>query len=81
MTKTVAIEENLTNVNQALQSQGFNTIWLENEANLTGVGAIVVSGQNSNFLGMHDTNSKVPVINAAGLSADQVVDAVKSRMV
>jgi hypothetical protein len=75
--KKVAVESNLTNVDQALQSGGFQTVGLE-DSSLNDVSAIVVSGQDKNFLGMQDTSRKIPVINAEGLSAEDVVHQVKN---
>jgi hypothetical protein len=77
--KKVAVESNLTNVDQALQSGGFQTVGLE-DSSLNDVSAIVVSGQDKNFLGMQDTSRKIPVINAEGLSAEDVVHQVKNHI-
>jgi hypothetical protein len=77
--KKVAVESNLTNVDQALQSGGFQTVSLE-DSSLNDVSAIVVSGQDKNFLGMQDTSRKIPVINAEGLSAEDVVHQVKNHI-
>lgn len=79
MSKLVAVEDSLNNVNQALRGAGFETVGLD--ASSSGVGAIVVSGQDQNFLGMHDTQGKVPVISAEGRSADEVVQLVRDRMI
>jgi hypothetical protein len=77
--KKVAVESNLTNVDQALQSGGFQTVGLE-DSSLNDVSAIIVSGQDKNFLGMQDTSRKIPVINAEGLSAEDVVHQVKNHI-
>jgi hypothetical protein len=77
--KKVAVESNLTNVDQALQSGGFQTVGLE-DSSLNDVSAIIVSGQDKNFLGMQDTSHKIPVINAEGLSAEDVVHQVKNHI-
>jgi hypothetical protein len=62
-----------------LQSGGFQTVGLE-DSSLNDVSAIVVSGQDKNFLGMQDTSRKIPVINAEGLSAEDVVHQVKNHI-
>ena len=80
MEKVVAVEENLTNVKQALQSAGYKTVQLKNEGSLSGVGAVVVSGGEQNFLGIQDTESQIPVINADGRSAAEVVSQVQDRI-
>lgn len=80
MQRIIAVEENLTNVNQALRSAGFETVSLDENSKSANLGAIVVSGQDQNFMGMHDISTKVPVISAEGRSAQEVVDLVRNRM-
>ncbi len=79
MPKLVAVEDMLNNVNQALRGAGFETVSLDSGS--AGVGAIVISGQDQNFLGMHDSEGKVPVISAEGRSADEVVQMVRDRII
>lgn len=76
---TIAVEEGLNNINQALQSAGYRTVPLE-DGQTNSVGAIVVSGQNQNFLGIHDAQSKIPVVNVNGKTAEEVVNMVKNRI-
>lgn len=81
-TRLVAVEENLTPVAEALRDKGYTVKSLSpgELGTLGGVEAVVVSGQDSNFLGMKDTGTKAPVINAEGLSADDVVAEVERRL-
>lgn len=76
MKKKVAVEGNLSNVSQELRNSGYEVIDIGNEKNFDDCVAIVVTGGDSNFLGMHDTNSKVPVIDASGISAQEVKNQV-----
>lgn len=71
--KRVAIEKDLTNIKDYLKNNGFTVECLENARdNLDSYDAIVVTGQNSNFLGMQDTSTKASVINANGLTPEDV---------
>jgi hypothetical protein len=71
--KRVAVEKSLSNIKSYLKEQGFTVENLEkNKDNLKSFDAVVVSGQNSNFLGMHDTSTKGTVIYARGLTPEDV---------
>lgn len=71
--KKVAVEKSLENVKGYLRNQGYNVSDLESEkGNLNKFDAIVVSGQDSNFLGIHSTKTKASVINAKGMSVEDI---------
>ncbi|TCO79361.1 YkuS family protein [Marinisporobacter balticus] len=79
MTK-IAVEKSLENVRNYLQNQGCDVMALENtKSNLKKFDLIVVSGQNSNLLGMQDTSTKATVINAKGMSPQDVYKQVMNR--
>lgn len=79
--KRVAVENSLTNVKSYLERQGYTVESLENNKNnLKSFDAIIVSGQNSNFLGMHDTTTKGSVISAKGLSPEDIHREIQNRM-
>ncbi len=42
--------------------------------------AIIVSGQNTNFLGMHDIQTKATVIDASGLTPQEVYFQLQSKL-
>lgn len=77
---TVAIEDALTPIAEALDAAGFTVIPLTRTA-LSLAQAIVVSGIDDNFLGIEDPESNAPVINAEGMTTEEVVRAVKERAV
>ena len=78
MYKKVAVEEGLTNVTQALQAAGYQTTRLEGQT-LYNVQAVVVKGDSVEFPGS-EANLRVPVINASGRSAEEVVEVVRDRL-
>jgi ACT domain-containing protein len=69
----VAVEQNLSNVIDLLETEGYEVVTLD-EANLDTVDAIVVSGADINLMNMQDTLTEVPVINAAGKTAEDILD-------
>lgn len=78
MYKKIAVEGGLTNVTEALENAGFQTSSLEGEI-FYNVRAVVVKGDGTSILAP-EANFKVPVINAAGRTAEEVVDLLRDRL-
>jgi hypothetical protein len=78
MYKLIAVEAGLGNVTQALNDAGFKTIPLEGQA-LQNVRAFVVKGDGTDVLAP-EWSPKMPVINASGRSADEIVDVLRDRL-
>lgn len=78
MYKMIAVEEGLTNVIQALHNAGFKTTPLEEEK-LQNVRAVVVKGDGTDILAP-EWPVKMPIINASGRSADEIVDVLRDRL-
>jgi hypothetical protein len=79
----IAIEPNLTPIKEYLTRQGyqvesvnFNT---QPPVNLNGYDAFVVTGLNNDFLGVEKTETRAAVINAAGMSPEDVAKALKQQ--
>lgn len=77
MYKTIAVEEGLANVIQALNHAGFKTTPLEG-LKLKNVRAVVVKGDGTDILAP-EWPVKMPIINASGRSADEIVDVLRDR--
>lgn len=75
---TVAIEGQLSPFSRVLKDAGYHVIPLDDQA-LHRAQAIVVQGTDNNFLGMDDPLTKAPVINADGMTPDQVLSQVDRR--
>ena len=71
----IAVEQNLSNVIDLLETEGYEVVALE-RANLETVDAIVVSGADINLMNIQDTLTEVPVISAVGKSAQQILDEI-----
>ncbi|MCX7615184.1 MAG: YkuS family protein [Clostridiales bacterium] len=78
MKKKIAIEQNLTPVKDYLTEKGFKVkdINFSEAKKLRGYDAFVVTGLHSNFLGVQDTESKAVVINADGMTPEEVADQI-----
>ena len=78
MYKLVAVEDGLSNVVRALHDAGFKTTPLEGKA-LHDIQAAVVKGDETDILASK-WPVRMPVINASGRSADEVVDVLLDRL-
>ncbi len=79
--RRVAIEDSLQSVRDYLKGQGLTVESLEsNRQNLNSFDALVVSGQNSNFLGMQDTSTNGSVISAKGLTPQDIYNQIENKM-
>ena len=76
---TVAVEENLTNVRQELDTSGYEIVDMHNE-NLQNVDAVIISGEDNNMMNMSDIATTAPVISARGLSAREVRSELEERI-
>jgi len=72
----VAVEKNLSTIADVLETEGYDVVSLDGQ-NLESVDAIVISGADSNLMNMQDTVTNVPVINAAGKTADEILEELE----
>ncbi|MFK3959480.1 YkuS family protein [Guptibacillus hwajinpoensis] len=77
--KRIAVEDTLSDVAQALQAKGYEVVSLKQENDANGCDCCVVSGQDQNVMGMQNASTNGAVINADGMTADQVCQQVDSR--
>lgn len=81
----IGIEKSLNNVKEYLEQNNLQAVVMDDSKKdskraLKKYDAIVSSGLDSNFLGMQDTMSKTPVINADGKTVEEVYNEIKSRL-
>lgn len=76
----VGVEQSLTDIQQALREKGYDVVELKQESDAQNCDCCVITGLDSNVMGMADTVTKAPVIEANGLSADEVCQRVDSRL-
>ncbi|MDI6707187.1 MAG: YkuS family protein [Bacillota bacterium] len=78
MSQKIGVEDTLGQVKQYLTEKGYEVKSLRD--NPKSYDAIVVSGQDEDFMGIQDTMTKVPVIDARGLTSEQVYDRLKMSL-
>ncbi|WP_026576535.1 YkuS family protein [Bacillus sp. UNC438CL73TsuS30] len=76
----IGVEQSLTNIQQALKEKGYDVVELKQESDAQNCDCCVVTGMDSNVMGMQDTYTKGSVIDANGMSADEVCQQVESRL-
>ncbi|MFC7392383.1 YkuS family protein [Scopulibacillus cellulosilyticus] len=76
----IAVEQSLTQVKDALESKGYEVVTLKSESDAKGCDCCVVTGGDVNVMGIQDIVIEGPVIDARGLSADQVCEEVDSHL-
>jgi len=75
----VGVEQSLSNISQALRDKGYDVVDLKQESDAQGCDCCVISGIDSNVMGMQDTVTQGSVIEANGLSADEVCSQIEQR--
>ena len=77
MKPIIAVEGDLTNVSQALEEDDYSPVNLR-QADLDSVDAVIISGENKNAMGVMNTITDVPVIDAGGKTAEEVKNRLSS---
>lgn len=84
MNRTIAVEHNLTPVMDYLSEKGYKVEGIdfssEYSKNIDKYDALIVTGMNKDFLGVQDIISEIPVIDAKGLTAEQVYNQLTSSL-
>jgi hypothetical protein len=84
MERKVAIERNLRNVKDYFESQGYKVdIFEDTELEDIKTGnkyeAIILSGGNKNLMGMQDTLTSIPVVDASGMTPEEILNRVNDK--
>ena len=78
--RKIGVEDGLTNVQEALQERGYEVVPIHNEADVQDLDCCIVSGLDSNVMGMQTISIEGPVIEASGLSAEEICQEVENRL-
>lgn len=72
----IGVEDSLGQVKQQLQSSGHEVVSMEDK----NCDCYVISGQDRNMMGIAEAVTSASVINAEGLTADEIVQQVNQRV-
>jgi galactitol-specific phosphotransferase system IIB component len=75
--KKVAVQKGLNPIKDYLSEEGYTVKEFDNRKKNAGnflnrYDAVVVTGENQNIMGSQDTISKAPIINATGMTVEEV---------
>mgnify|MGYP001237742705 FL=1 len=76
----IGVEPGLTNVKEALQEMGHEVVDVRSEEDAAGCDSVIISGMDQNMMGISDTFTEGPVINAEGASVEEVCQLVNNRL-
>ena len=76
MSRIIGVEQSLSNVEDALKAKGYEVIQLRNEADAKKCDVCVITGQDRDVMGISSPITAGPVIDANGLSADEITQRV-----
>lgn len=76
----IAIEQTLGPIKDYLANNGYEVLDLNQRAGQIDADAIIISGQDNNVMGMQDITTTVPVINAKGLTPQEVNRELSERI-
>ncbi|MDF2881595.1 MAG: hypothetical protein K0R54_2152 [Clostridiaceae bacterium] len=82
--KKIGVEKGISMIADYLSSQGYSVETLgetfENNASKYGnLDAIVTADYNTDMMGFSDTSTKIPVINASGLTPEEVKNRIDQK--
>jgi galactitol-specific phosphotransferase system IIB component len=84
--KKVAVERDLSRIGDYLKNEGYNVQQLDtnmkyNTSALNGFDAVVLSGVSDDMMGMQDTLTSTPIINADGMTVEQIKDEIEKKAI
>lgn len=80
MPKRIAVEDGLSPVQRYLRENGYDVVSLNKQAQADNYDCCVISGGDENVMGMQDTTTDVPVIDARGMTPEEVYRQVHQRV-
>lgn len=77
---TVGVESSLSSIKSALESKGYQVVSLQKEQDAKNCDCCVVSGGDLNVMGIQNVVTQGSVIDAQGLTTEQVLQEVETRI-
>lgn len=83
--KNIAVEKGLENVVKYLSKEGYSVQMLsesidDNISTLNNYDAIVTAGYNTDMMGISDTSTLAPVVNARGLTPEEIKSNLEKQL-
>jgi hypothetical protein len=82
--KKVAVQNGLSTISDYLCKEGYTVKEFDNRKKNAGnflnkYDAIVVTGENQNIMGIENTISSTPIIDATGMTAQEVMERIEAK--
>jgi galactitol-specific phosphotransferase system IIB component len=83
--KRIGVEKGLSTIADYLKAEGYSVEILgedlqSNAAKCNNLDVIVSADYNTNMMGFSDTSTKVPIINASGLTQEEVKNMIEKKI-
>jgi hypothetical protein len=83
--KNIAVQKGLTQVVDHLTDAGFKVFEFDTRQKaskdfLRGFDAVVMTGMNDNIMGIENTNTKTPIVEARGLTPQEIQKTIERRL-
>ncbi len=80
--KKIAIQEGLNPIKNYLSEEGYSVKEFDNRKKNAGnfldkYDAVIVTGENQNIMGTQDTISSTPIIDATGMTGEEVKEQIE----
>jgi hypothetical protein len=79
MKRIIALDDSLSPIRDYLVDKGYQVVDIH-DSNFDNVSAVIVNSIDDNFMGIQDTMTKAPVIEATGLTPEQIVSELENRI-
>lgn len=76
----IGVEHSLTDVQEALKARGHEVVPLRGENDAKGCDCCVITGQDANVMGIQNAISAGSVIEASGLTAEEICQKVEEKL-
>ncbi|WP_291633325.1 YkuS family protein [Clostridium sp.] len=82
--KKIAVQKGLKEVKDYLCEEGYTVKEFDNRKKNAGnflnrYDAVIVTGENQNIMGVEDTISKTSIINATGMTSEEVKNQIERK--
>jgi len=83
--KKIGLEKGLSTIADYLSSEGYSVEILSediqnNIEKCNDLDVIITADYNTNMMGFSDTSTKVPIINASGLTQEEIKDKIEQKI-
>jgi galactitol-specific phosphotransferase system IIB component len=83
--KNIAVQKGLKHVSEHLTNAGYKVFEFDTRQKaskdfLDGFDAVVMTGMNDNIMGIEDTNTKVPFVEARGMTPQEIQQTIERRV-